>query len=200
MKKRNILRQNNAEANAITKECIESALILLMKEKNFQDISITDITQKAGVSRTAYYRNYTSKEDILSNHLKNIIHDTSNTLMQFDPVTENYKAWTALLESTQKHASEYKLLLQAGYGDTILDEYKKSINKCISKEQPELYYSNCYWAGALYTVLTEWILNDMNTPISVIAEIGSNLSINGIHTIMDYGNQCDTTTSFYKAT
>jgi len=191
LQKRKILRQNNIEANALTKECIESALILLMKEKDFQSISITDITKKAGVSRTAYYRNYTSKEDILSNYLTNIIQDTSNTLLQFDPVSENLEAWTALLEDTKKHASKYKLLLQAGYGDTILYEYKKSINKSIPVEQPELYYSNCYWAGALYTVLSEWILNDMITPISVVAAIGSNISLNGIRTISDYGNQCN---------
>ncbi len=191
LQKRNILRQNNAEANAITKECIESALILLMEEKNFKDISITDITKKAGVSRTAYYRNYNSKEDILSNFLQNINQDTSNTLKQYNPLTDTLEAWIALLESTKKHASKYKLLIQAGYGHTILMEYKNSINKCVSKNQPELYYSNCYWAGALYTVLIEWIQNDMDTPISEIAKIGSNLMLNGIKTLEFYGNQCE---------
>ncbi|SHL63449.1 transcriptional regulator, TetR family [Anaerocolumna jejuensis DSM 15929] len=191
LQKRNILRQNNAEANAITKECIESALILLMKEKNFQDISITDITKKAGVSRTAYYRNYNSKEDILSNFLQNIIQDTSSTLKKYNPLTDTLEAWTALLESTKKHAPQYKLLLQAGYGNTILNEYKSNINKNVSKNQTELYYSNCYWAGALYTVLTEWIQDDMKAPVSEIAKIGSNLMINGIKTLKTYGNNCE---------
>lgn len=183
LKKRNILRQNNIEANAITKECIESALILLMKEKSFQEISITDITKKAGVSRTAYYRNYSSKEDILSKYLQNIIEETSKILTSYNPLTETYKSWIAFLENMEKYASKYKLLLSAGYGNTILDQFKKCFNKGITIDQTELYYSNCYWAGALYTVLTEWINNDMATPKSKVAEIGCNLMTKGIHTI-----------------
>ena len=55
IEKLNILRKNNAESNAITKECIESALILLMKEKPFSEISILEITKRAGVGRSSYY-------------------------------------------------------------------------------------------------------------------------------------------------
>ena len=57
------------EANALTKECIVTALLRLMKVKSYSSISITDITNLAGVSRMAYYRNYKSKDDILINHL-----------------------------------------------------------------------------------------------------------------------------------
>lgn len=60
-KKMDALRQSNAESNALTKESIETALLALMKEKNFSSITITDIAKKAGVSRLAYYRNYSSK-------------------------------------------------------------------------------------------------------------------------------------------
>jgi len=55
------------ESNRLAKECIVTALIELMKVRDYNAISITDITKKAGVSRMAYYRNYTSKEDILKN-------------------------------------------------------------------------------------------------------------------------------------
>ena len=67
MNRRNALRLSNEESNRLTRECIEAALIILMKENDYQSISITDIIRKAGVSRSAYYRNYSSKEDILTN-------------------------------------------------------------------------------------------------------------------------------------
>ena len=191
LRKRNILRQNNIEANEITRECIESALILLMKEKSFNEISITDIAKKAGVSRTAYYRNYSSKEDILSNYLQNIIKETSKILTNYNTLTETYESWIAFLKNMGKYASKYKLLLSAGYGDTILNEFKKCFNKNVTIDQTQLYYSNCYWAGALYSVLTEWISNDMTTPINKVAQVGYNLMTNGIHTIEQYGNYCE---------
>lgn len=54
-----------SESQKLVKECIFIALTLLMEQKDYADITITDITKKAGVSRMAYYRNYESKEDIL---------------------------------------------------------------------------------------------------------------------------------------
>lgn len=57
------------ETNILTKECIVTALLRLMEVKSYSSISITDITNLAGVSRMAYYRNYKSKDDILINHL-----------------------------------------------------------------------------------------------------------------------------------
>ena len=49
------------KGNKFIKKCIKDSLLILMNEKNFKDITITEITEKAGVSRMAYYRNYTYK-------------------------------------------------------------------------------------------------------------------------------------------
>lgn len=45
-------------------------MLILLKDECFHKITITDIVKRAGVSRTAYYRNYTSKK-VLS-HLEEI--------------------------------------------------------------------------------------------------------------------------------
>ena len=57
-------RTNNMQ-NILTKESIFTALMILMEKKDFKEISITEITKKAGVSRMAFYRNYDEKEDII---------------------------------------------------------------------------------------------------------------------------------------
>lgn len=49
----------------MTKECIFTALLLLMEQRPYEEITITDIARKAGVSRMSYYRLYKSKDDIL---------------------------------------------------------------------------------------------------------------------------------------
>lgn len=189
LQKRNILRQNNEEANAITCECIESALIQLMKEKSFQQISITDIAKKAGVSRNAYYRNYSSKEDILSKYLQNILTQMSDILKKYNPLTETKESWLSLLKAIEYFYTQFKLLLDAGYGERIRYEFQKGINQSISPNSA-LYYSNCYWSGALCNIIFEWIRNDMNLSIDEIAEIGCNLMLDGIKTISIYGNSC----------
>ena len=65
-------------SNKFIKECIVKSLVSLMKEKEFKNISITEITKKAGVSRMAYYRNYNFKEDILNDYMTTLIEDYKN--------------------------------------------------------------------------------------------------------------------------
>lgn len=47
--------------NIVVKESITQALLILMENKDFEKITITDIVNKAGVVRMSFYRNYTSK-------------------------------------------------------------------------------------------------------------------------------------------
>lgn len=188
--KHRVLRQNNQEANAFTKQCIESALISLMSEKSFDAISITDITRRAGVSRTAYYRNYTSKEDILSGFMQNINHTIGDILKRYNAITETKQSWLALLEAVRSFAPQYKLLLEAGFGEKLIIEYAATMNETTQDGDWNRYYSNMYWAGAIYSVISAWIRNDMNTPLEQLAEIGCNLMQRGIHTVLDYGNSC----------
>lgn len=48
---------------------IKSALLSLMHEKPFAEISVSEICELAGVSRTTYYRNYYAQSDVLDDIL-----------------------------------------------------------------------------------------------------------------------------------
>ena len=61
------------EANLRVKRNIVRALTELMQKKNYSDISVSEITALAGVSRISYYRNYDSKEDILTESLESLM-------------------------------------------------------------------------------------------------------------------------------
>ena len=64
MQKKEVLRMNNKESNQLTRECLQLALMHLMGEHPYEKITVSEIVRRAGVSRTAFYRNYTDKEDI----------------------------------------------------------------------------------------------------------------------------------------
>ena len=72
---------SNNEANRITREAICTALLYLMDTKEFDRISISELTRKAGVSRQSFYRNYSSKEDIvieIEENLLSVFEDSLN--------------------------------------------------------------------------------------------------------------------------
>ena len=52
------------------KECIADALIKLMSTRPFDKITSTEITNLANVGRATYFRQFSSKEDVLSYKIK----------------------------------------------------------------------------------------------------------------------------------
>ncbi len=50
-------------------EAISDALLSLMEEKPFIDITVTDVVKRAGVARASFYRNFSSTSDILDSIL-----------------------------------------------------------------------------------------------------------------------------------
>ena len=60
-----VLNKNNAEVNLETRNCIKAALIDLLKHENYENIRMTDIIRKSGVSRMGVYNNYKSVDEIM---------------------------------------------------------------------------------------------------------------------------------------
>jgi AcrR family transcriptional regulator len=51
---------------------MEDALIKLMHTENYQEITIQEITDNSGLSRRTFYRNYSSKDEILEGYFYRI--------------------------------------------------------------------------------------------------------------------------------
>lgn len=49
-----------------SKQWLLSALLSLMEEKDFALITITELTKRADLDRKTFYRNFHSKEDVIS--------------------------------------------------------------------------------------------------------------------------------------
>jgi AcrR family transcriptional regulator len=158
---RNVSRLSNKESNKITKECIESALILLMEEKEYNNVTISEIVKRAGVSRTAYYRNYESKEDVLKNLLYNLIIDVTDAMDSFTYSTEKELYWKTLFITSKAHAKPFRILLKAGFGNTILEEITKHMVSNAKTEDVKDKYDMIFWSGAIYNILVGWIQTGM---------------------------------------
>ena len=60
----------NHKRNSSVSQYITNSLFELMKKKPYVEISITDITDNAKVHRASFYRNFTSKEDVIVQWIK----------------------------------------------------------------------------------------------------------------------------------
>lgn len=109
----NVSKDNDIHQLAV--DCIYQALVQLMETKPYEDITITDITKKAGVSRMAYYRNYREKDDILIDHLKKTLKNAESGVSVRSNLAQK-DFWKERIRMRQKDPIN-ELLLRAGLLD-----------------------------------------------------------------------------------
>lgn len=158
-----------------TKECIMEALLQLMQTKDYDAITITDLTRRAGVSRMSYYRNYHSKDEILTDYMYRIITEYARDL-NFSTIRSGFQTYEHILQSLKylRKYKDYVLCLQKANRSEILlqglDRYMLSVTNAFEKtffEKCELYY----YSGALYNIFLHWIREGMQEDIETIAQV-----------------------------
>ncbi len=61
---------SNSEIATLTKTYIKTAMLELLSKQSYDKISITELVKRAGVSRTAFYRNYASRDELIDDLVK----------------------------------------------------------------------------------------------------------------------------------
>ena len=69
------MEKSKNTSNSLTREWMQQALLRLLKTKELSKITVTELTQTAGVARVTFYRNYNDMADVLLDYLElSLIH------------------------------------------------------------------------------------------------------------------------------
>ncbi|MGT2743965.1 TetR/AcrR family transcriptional regulator [Streptococcus phocae subsp. phocae] len=167
------LTQFNQEARKITRESMEIALLTLLETKPLAQITISELVAKAGVSRNAFYRNYTSKENILEHLLTSVIRRILRGIKGFDLKSQAYQAWLYLFTEAKKEAQLLKMIFkhhQQQLLSQIVTKRLKGYQRW--KEKQQSHYMRLFWSNAIVSVLSKWISDDMVVPAEEMAAMG----------------------------
>jgi AcrR family transcriptional regulator len=167
--------------NVLVKDWIFSALMLLMQKKPFQEITITEITNKAGVSRMAYYRNYKSKEDIIITYLDELFEEYSQELLAHKS-NDPYKNARLFFAYFRKHAIFLKNLINSNLTFLILERFDSYLYALFkgpfssnAYSPAEEKYTIAYTAGGIYKILLTWAKDGFHESDEKMATIITNL-------------------------
>ena len=171
--KNDVLKMSNAESNMFTKECIRTALLSLMAIKIFEQITVTEIIKRAGVSRGGFYRNYQSKEDVL----QEICSELFQYILEFMTVHkfyENTRLWFIdLFHIIAENQEAYKLLVNAQVPKNVVLEFDEgSILKKLQKNDSALErYRALAIAKGITEIVVVWVKNGMQETPEEMTEI-----------------------------
>ena len=174
------MRTHN-ESNKLAKECIVTALIELMKTRDYNSITITDLSKKAGVSRMAYYRNYTSKEDIISKFADDVGASIHQKLASMFPQANVYDYFYELFAQLGEYSDLVLTAYHGGLGELIHTHITKNMALTFPPESniPLERYRHVYLAGAFYNIFIEWLENGRKESVADMAELCRSLSCEG---------------------
>jgi len=174
LEKREILRLSNEESNKITRECLRIAMFKLMDKKDFEKISVTEITKLAGVSRTAFYRNYETKEALVEEICQTVFSELQASVSG-ERYRTNRKDWYTRFFKTIKENSEYfQIYLNAHlqFGELFV------LESVYPPATPLERYVNSAKEGAFLRVLTVWFNGGMKESPKEMGEICEKLIYN----------------------
>jgi AcrR family transcriptional regulator len=153
-----------------TKSWIFDALMLLMDEKPYNKITVSDIADKAGVARPTFYRNFNDKDDVIFNYLMNMLNlgllnpektnETNTIVLMFDHkyMIKHQKNIKKILLSADIESRIFRELQK--FPMSLIKHYKEKLSK---EDYLVCRYKICYQITGSLRVLFDWFINNMPT-------------------------------------
>ena len=144
-----------------------------MEKKNFSDITVTEIVQTAGVARASYYRNFTSKEEVL--------------IKVTDEIWQNYREKAAKLSDdffgydsillVFRYFKTYKHFILCVYKAGLAYIYLDIFDRQLEEQIGDMPYNDVgrykiyFYSGALYNVFLKWLEGGMQETPAAMAQM-----------------------------
>ena len=160
---------NNREKNLHVRERLLSTLLDMMRAQPFDAISVSDLAHTSGVGRASFYRNYTSKEDILQQESARLMRVWGGNLQGNTP--EEYGiALIRLLDFMKEHRAFYLALYDAGMERVVQDAIVSQFSA--PEHAPnEVAYRFHAFAYLLFGWVDAWIRRGMKESGTELAQM-----------------------------
>lgn len=142
---------------------ISRALIDLMAELPYSEITISKLTEHAGLSRRTFYRNYTSKDDIINEHYYLIWEDYTRALKKEKDMSLKNVA-LVFFNTMQKHQELLNLFNQNNLlnlflnqvSHLMIEDYSTRPASSHQLDTKSLTYITLFVSGGFFQMAKAW--------------------------------------------
>ncbi len=128
------------QRNTETKSLIKEAFTILMKEKGFQTLTVSDITRKAGINRGTFYLHYVDKYDLLEKLEDDLLNDLTEILLKkYDNHFDNpkeiipYQAILSALYYVKDDFDFIQVLISKNGDMSFINRFKELLQKSMKE-------------------------------------------------------------------
>ena len=141
------LKKNNEETRDFIRSCLSFALMIALKESGPNKITVSQLCSLAGVSRTAFYRNYSSIDEVLEDKIISFAKSLSSSMS-----TDIYNNWLNLFKKVEENKLYFATIVEAGYEQRIYDVFISFVPK--TEENRTIQY---IWVSLYYSMMVKWL-------------------------------------------
>ena len=137
-----------------TKKLLKSSLVELLCEKSIRNITVRELTDRADISRGAFYTHYNDVND-LYDQMENELFEEMSSLMAIDPAHSYVEVYKSLIDYVHDNASVCRIFIgkdsESTFRDKLVDVFEEKTMQTI------LYEKNAKKAKTDWEYLTRFI-------------------------------------------
>lgn len=172
------MNTTNGKIAEQSKKKLTDALLVVLQQYDYKEITITQLSQEAQLSRKTFYRLFRDKDDVLSCLFENLYIEClekikSQHTQDYWKIVQCYFDFWEERKSLLlifKNSSLLPILFDGAYKYSFrIFEYirPKDVVDQLSEQLP---YLLAYSIGGMHSMLLKWVENDMSIPSSVLIE------------------------------
>lgn len=165
-----------------TREALRNALLELLEEKPFDQITIRDIANRAGISYVTFFRHHPAKEALLHEIAAEQCQRLGELMLPALDASDIHGAAVALCRYVDAHRDLWSTLLTGGAAAVLREELQKNASRTAATRAnpnswlpPELAVT--FNVTSTIELLTWWLKQERPVPIERIVEIQERIII-----------------------
>ena len=155
-----------------SKKTIAEAMLKVMKIYDYKEITVTQITQEAQVSRKTFYRHFRDKDEVLKLLFDSLYQECISSITNRG-IHHYWDVVQCFFDFWEKHSETLKLMNQSNlfeesYGRSF-EVFRSVKSEDIAEHyKAQLPYLLAYSIGGMNSMLIKWIENGMSIPSSTL--------------------------------
>ena len=153
-----------------SKKLISEALLRLMRQKHFSDITVTEICAEADIGRKTFYRNFDRKEDVIDFQLDALYEGYSAEMVSRKPEECLWYHFSFL----EKNVEYLTLLYRNGQLPVLTAKFSRLHTQVMplwSEDPVEQKYRSAYIAAGIEAIVHVWAESGFQQSVEEIVEI-----------------------------
>ncbi len=181
-----VAKKSSHKNAARSRHLIKQAFAELLNEKDMAKITVTDIVERANISRGTFYAHYLDVYDLYAAIQSNIVEtitETIDSLGMENIILDPTEAISFGINFLEKNKNYYKLFLTSSHGEKLImriislaeEKFAHTIENSLPPQEAVEYICHMYYTlGGIRNVLIHWFMNTIDMTGEQCAECLSN--------------------------